>query len=203
MIITYYGVTCFKIQSGDTVLAIDPFSKETGLTPPRFQADVALTTKANAAHNTMDTLTGNPFLITDPGEYEVKGITIEGMAGELATLYTIEWEGMRLCHLGPIGTAKLSDEIRAFIGTPDVLFVPVGGSNSITASEAATIVTQIEPRIIIPMYYALPGLSLPLDAPDAFIKEFGEGTKPEEKFTFKIKDLPTEGMRLVYLQGGK
>jgi L-ascorbate metabolism protein UlaG (beta-lactamase superfamily) len=158
MIITYYGLSCFKIQSGDTVLAIDPFSKETGLMSPRFQADVVLSTKGDVAHNNTDALMGEPFPITDPGEYEIKGIAIEGMAGDLATMYAIDWEGMRLCHLGATGTAKLSDEVRAFLGTPDVLFVPVGGSNSITAAEAASVVTQIEPRIIVPMYYALPGL---------------------------------------------
>src|SRR3989344_1516310 len=56
MVITYYGVTCFKIQSGETVLAIDPYTKEAGLTPPRFQTDIALVTRNHPLSHNPDTL---------------------------------------------------------------------------------------------------------------------------------------------------
>src|SRR3989344_6720771 len=114
MVITYYGVSCFKIQSGDTVLAIDPFGKESGLTPPRFQTDVALITHAHENHSNFDSLASKGgdtevFKINSPGEYEIHGIQIHGVSsahdasGGLErgknTAYIITWEDIRIVHL--------------------------------------------------------------------------------------------------------
>src|SRR3990172_11684105 len=85
MVITYYGLSCFKIQSGDTVLAIDPFSKESGLVPPRFESHAVLSTHDHDNHNNIETLASKEedegaFKITGPGEYEFRGITVRGIA---------------------------------------------------------------------------------------------------------------------------
>ncbi len=206
MIITYYGLTCFKVQSGDTVLAIDPFSKATGLTPPRFVADVVLSTGVEAGPANGETLGGSPLLVRGPGEYETKGITIDGIAAGGTTLYLIEWEGIRLCHLGALTEKDFSAEVAEAVDSPDILFVPVGGGSALDTDDASTVVNKIEPRIIIPMYYKMPNLKTPvLSDPEKFIEEFGAGTKPEDKFTFKLKDLPQEETKLIVLaaQGGK
>lgn len=201
MIITYYGLTCFKVQSGETVLLLDPFSKESGLTPPRFQADVTLATSSAHRNGKSEGANGDALVITGPGEYETKGIVIDGITAEGNTLYVIEWDGMRLCHLGAAQEKAFTDEVLGRIGTPDVLFVPVGGGSSLAADEASALVNQIEPRVIIPMHYKMAGLKTPaLDGPEKFIAEFGEGVTPQEKFTCKLKDLPQEGAQLVYLE---
>ena len=201
MIITYYGLTCFKVQSGETALLLDPFSKESGITPPRFQADVTLANSFQHGNGESEGANGDTLVITGPGEYETKGIVIDGIAAGGSTIYIIEWDGVRLCHLGTAQEKAFTDEVLGLIGTPDVLFVPVGGGNSLAADEASALVNQIEPRIIIPMYYKTAGLKTPLlESPDKFIAEFGEGVAPQEKFTFKFKDLPQEGAQLVYLE---
>lgn len=201
MVITYYGATCFKIQAGDTVLAIDPYTKEAGLTPPRFQTDIALSTRDHPLSNNTNALAGNPFLITSPGEYETKGISIAGIATGIHTLYIIEWEGIRLCHLGALDEKHLPDATRERIGTPDILFVPVGGANSLDAEDAVKIINLIEPRIVIPMYYAFPGFSaLPLHTVDTFLKEIGSAAAPEEKLTLKKKDIPQDEMKIAVLK---
>ena len=201
MIITYYGVTCFKIQSGDVVLAIDPYSKEAGLTPPRFETDIVLSTRNNPMSNNTSALAGNPFTVTSPGEYETKAIGVEGVAAGDHTIYIIEWEGMRLCHVGALNEKELPDETRERIGTPDILFVPVGGGSAIDAEEAVHLINAIEPRIVVPMHYAFPGFSaLPLGAVDAFLKEIGSSPAPEERLTLKKKDVPQEEMKVVVLK---
>ena len=201
MIITYYGATCFKIQSGETVLAIDPYTKEAGLTPPRFQTDIALSTRNHPLSNNTDALAGSPFVITSPGEYETKGISVEGIAAGVHTLYVIEWEGMRLCHLGALNEKQLSDTTRERIGTPDILFVPVGGVNALDAEEAVHVINLIEPRIAIPMYYAFPGFTnLGLHTVDVFLKEIGSSSVAEEKLTLKKKDVPQDEMKVVVLK---
>ena len=201
MVITYYGATCFKIQSGDTVLAIDPYTKEAGLTPPRFQTDIALSTRNHPLFNNTDALAGNSFIITSPGEYEIKGISIEGVSAGVHTLYIIEWEGMRLCHVGALSEKELPNETRELIGTPDILFVPVGGGNAIDAEEAVHVINTIEPRIAIPTYYAFPGFSaLGLNKVDVFLKEIGSQPTAEDKLTLKKKDVPQEEMKIVVLK---
>ncbi|OGZ46847.1 MAG: hypothetical protein A3J54_00070 [Candidatus Ryanbacteria bacterium RIFCSPHIGHO2_02_FULL_45_13b] len=201
MVITYYGATCFKIQSGETVLAVDPYAKESGLTPPRFQTDIAISTRNHPLSNNMDALAGNPFIVTSPGEYEIKGVSIEGVATGIHTLYIVELEGMRLCHLGALDTKELPDATRERIGTLDILFVPVGGTNALDAEEAVHMINLIEPRIAIPMYYAFPGFSaLALHTVDMFLKEIGSTSVAEEKLTLKKKDVPQDEMKVVVLK---
>ena len=151
--------------------------------------------------NNTSALAGNPFTVTTPGEYETKAISVEGVATGEHTIYIVEWENMRLCHVGALHEKELPDETRERIGTPDILFVPVGGGNAIDAEEAVHLINTIEPRIVVPMYYAFPGFSaLPLGTVDAFLKEIGSSSAPEERLTLKKKDVPQEEMKVVVLK---
>jgi L-ascorbate metabolism protein UlaG (beta-lactamase superfamily) len=186
------------------VMVIDPFSRESGLTPPRGDAQMVLSTNPGPEHSNVSALGGNPFTITTPGEFELQGISIQGIPcesnGQQNTCYLIEWDDIKICHLGNIVKSALTEEVKEAIGTPDVLFVPVGGAGSLDAEEAALVTSQIEPRIVIPMRYNVSGLKTKLEEPKLFIKEVGdEKSKPEEKFVFKKKDLPQEQTTLVYL----
>ena len=212
--ITYYGLSCFKIQSGDTVLAVDPFSKESGLTPPRFEAQAVLSTHDHENHNNMETLASKDdrvFKITGSGEYEFRGIVIRGIdsfhdakGGKQKgknTIYIIEWEGMRLAHLGDYGEEALRSETQEALGTPDIMFLPVGGGDTIDGEAAAKLVNEIEPRVIIPMHYKISGLKVKLDGVEVFMKEMGEKAEPEEKFTIKKSGLPNaEDSKIVILK---
>jgi len=215
MVITYYGISCFKLQSGDTVLAIDPFSKESGLTPPRFEAHAVLSSHAHPNHANIDSLSAKKetsmFTITGPGEYEFRGIfvrgipsfhdTREGKEKGQNTIYTIEWEGMRMVHLGDFGESELRSETQEAIGAVDILFVPMGGKDTVDAEHAVKMVNKIEPRVVVPMHYKIPGLKTRWESVEEFLKEIGEKIKPEEKLTIKKKDLPSaEETRVVVLK---
>ena len=206
MIITYYGISCFKVQNGETVLFIDPFAKESGLTPPRGQATIVLSTNTDPNHSNIDAFAGDPFIITAPGEYEMKGIFIQGISTtnksnpQKNSCFVIEWDDIVFCHLGNIGKKDFTEDVQEAIGNPDILFVPVGGENSLDAEEAAAVTSKISPRIVIPMHYHTDSVKISLDKPSLFIKEVGdENAKPEEKFVFKKKDLPQEETKLIYL----
>ena len=198
-------------------MAFDPFSKESGLTPPRFESHAVLVSHDHENHNNADALSskdaegGVAFKITGPGEYEFKGITVRGVSSfhdekdgkskGKNTIYVVEWEGMRLAHMGDYGEATLRSEIQEALGTPDILFIPVGGGDTIDAEAAAKLLNQVEPRIIIPMHYKIPGLKDKLDGVDVFLKEMGEKVEAEEKLTVKKKDLPSaEDSRIVILK---
>src|SRR4030042_461352 len=110
MQLTWKGQSCFEISSSQgkdnrVTIVIDPFDEDTGLRLPKLEADVLLITHQHHDHNNKKAVSGNPFLIDGPGEYEVKGVFIQGVqashgaSGEKdkKTIYTINVEDLKIC----------------------------------------------------------------------------------------------------------
>lgn len=206
MQITWYGQACFRLESKDIRVLIDPFSKKIGLKEPRLNDAIMLVTHEHDDHNNTEN-GGEAFTVRGPGEYEKSGVQIVGISSfhdatqgserGLNTIYVIKFEDIKFCHLGDLGQNELTDEQIEMIGNVDILFVPIGGVYTIDGKQAVGIVKQIEPKIIIPMHYKVPGLSINLESPASFLKEIG--IKPEEVDTYRInaKSLPTEEMKLI------
>jgi len=201
MVINWYGQSCFKIIANALTIVTDPFAKNIGLRPPAFAADIVCVSHQHEDHNNISAIGGEPFVVDGPGEYEIKGISIlgvesfhdqkQGQERGLNTIYLIESEEIRLCHLGDFGQEKLSDEQLEALGGVDILFVPVGGKTTIDASTAAALVNQLEPKLVVPMHYKLPDLKVELDSADKFLKELGAPSKElVDKITVKKKLLP-------------
>ena len=210
MTITWYGQSCFKIDTREAVLAIDPFSKEIGLTPPRFHADVVLVTHSHPDHANADAIPGSPRVITDAGEYEVKGTRIQGIPTFHDTVegakrgpniaFRIVAEGVTLVHLGDFGEAALREETLEALGDVDVLLIPVGGTYTIDAETAVEVIAQIEPRVVIPMHYHVPDLRVKLEPVDEFLKAASaRNAERLPKLTLKKKDLPETETRILVL----
>jgi len=193
MVITYYGAACFRVQSGETVIAFAPPSKESKFKAPRFQTDIALINCNHPDYNGRDVLSAKDekkpvFIIDGAGEYEVAGIYIKGIS--TPTIYIVSFEDIVLCHLGAFTEKNLGPEIKEEIGEVDVLFVPIDENDG---QKAAWLISQIEPKIAIPMNYKEADLK-------HFLKEFGNNSiKPEEKLTIKKKDLSEEKTQVVAL----
>lgn len=198
MVITHYGGEFFKIQFGEATLALNPVSKDSKLKSARFGADVALVTLNNPDFNGVDQIGFGekmPFIVSGPGEYEIKGIFIKGFmfkskyGGDehINTIYSISLENMNLCFLGAISSPELTSEIKEALGDIDILFLPIGGEGVLTAAEANKLATALEPRMIIPMHFDGVGDK---KAITTFLKESGsEDVKPADKLTIKKKDL--------------
>ncbi|MBU1993071.1 MBL fold metallo-hydrolase [Patescibacteria group bacterium] len=213
MHIIWHGQSFFQLQTSlnkgeQTTVAIDPFDEATGLRVPSFSADVLLITHDHADHNNKKAIKGQPFLIEGPGEYEVKEIFIQGISSfhdeeqgkkrGVNTIYTLEIEEMRICHLGDFGQKELTEDQLEEIGNIDILMVPVGGEFTVDAKGAAHIISQLEPKIAIPMHYAAPNLKIKLDGVDKFLKEIGKkSVVPQPKLLIKKKDLPQETQVVV------
>jgi len=210
MTIHWPGHACFQIiaagnKGEQASVLIDPFSEEIGLKLPKLEPDILLVSHNHYDHNNIKQVSGSPFLITGPGEYEVKKVFIQGIPswhdekegkerGE-NTIYTIGTEEMRLCHLGDLGQKELTEEQLEKIGEIDILMIPVGGIYTISAKEAPKIISQIEPKIVIPMHYQIPKLELKkkLDGLDKFLKTMGiKKIEPLPKLSIKKKDLSEE-----------
>lgn len=215
MTITWLGQSCFKIQSGEVTLITDPYNSEVGFKLPRLTADIVTVSHDHFDHNNVAGVSGEngaPFLISSPGEFEVKGVFVygipfwhdksEGKERGVNIVYRIEMEGISIAHLGDLGHI-LSEEQVAELDGVDILLVPVGGKWTLGASEASEVINEIEPRIVIPMHYKIPGLKVDVDTVDKFLKEMG-ASKAEKLPKLKIskKDLPQEETKVILLEKG-
>lgn len=212
MIITYFGKQFFKIQKGETVLSLNPVSKssKTGLNA-HFGADIALVTINHPDYNGIEQLSHGdrvPLAITGPGDYEIKEIFIKGVFGEtviagkkyINTIYAFSIDNISVVFLGALSNSEISKEAHEAIGSPDILFVPVGGgdlakeTNMLSAKSAAKLALSFEPKMIIPMDYDDASLKV-------FLKEAGE-EKAEvvDKLTLKLKDLEGKEGEVVIIK---
>ena len=214
--IYWAGQSCFQIEVSNSRdhsadIVIDPFDEDTGLKLPNLSADIVLITHNHHDHNNVKGVKGTPFVIDGPGEYEVKEVFIngipsfhddkEGKEKGQNTIYLIEAEDLRFCHLGDLGQKQLTDEQLEKIDAVDVLMIPVGGEYTIDSSAAQKIISQIEPKIIIPMHYNLPKLKIKLDDVSKFLKTMGKNSiVPQDKLVVKTSTLPKDGMEIVVLQ---
>ncbi len=207
MTINWYGQACFRLEAKGVSVLIDPFSKEIGLRAPRLNDNIYIITHEHFDHNNLEGIAEDSFVIRGPGEYEKSGVYIEGIKSfhdnvegkqrGLNTMYVIRFDDLRICHLGDLGQSQLTDQQIEAIDEVDVLMIPIGGIYTIDGIQASKIINQIEPKIIIPMHYKVPGLNIDLESSQKFLKEIG--LKPEEVETLKIakKTLPTEEIKLV------
>jgi L-ascorbate metabolism protein UlaG (beta-lactamase superfamily) len=205
MIINWYGQNCFKIvasksKNGNITIITDLFNKEIGLRAPKNDADILIMSKSGVI-NKEDL--GNAFLVECPGEYDVKDTYIYGfksLDNESGSFYTLEIEDIRICHLGFMGMKGLSAEQVEEIGDVDILMIPVGDVDALDAKTAIKIMSDIEPKITIPMNYKVPGIKTKLDDLSVFLKALGIKSLPAiPKLSIKKKDLPTDEAKIIVL----
>lgn len=216
MNIIWHGQSCFQITSSQGKnnhinIVIDPFGDEIGLRLPKLEADILLVSHQHSDHNNVKAVSGNPVLVTGPGEYEIKEASIQGIESfhdnsqgkerGSNTIYIIETEDIRVCHLGDLGQKELTSEQVEKIGEVDVLLIPVGGIYTISAKEALKIMSQLEPKITIPMHYQIPKLKIKLDDINKFLKTMGiKKLEPLPKLVVKKKDISSEEAKIIVLK---
>lgn len=200
MIISWLGDAGIRIQTKETVVLIDPPGTDVGFKPTKQSATVVALTQADGTD--AKSVTGDPLLITSPGEYERQGIFIYGIqlpADPTRVHFRVEAEELSLGHLGGLKTKLENGQIEAFEGV-DILFVPVGGKSVYNADEAATLISQIEPRIVIPIQHKSSGSTAGYSDVTAFLKEMGSKSSDViDKFKIVKKDLPADETKVMVL----
>lgn len=221
MQIIWHGQSCFELISSQSkgsqvTLVVDPFDEETGLRLPKLEADVLLVTHSHHDHNNIKAVLpvpgsqNPPVLIDGPGEYDVKDVLIRGIPSwhdEVGgkekgpnTIFVIEAEELKICHLGDLGQKELTSEQVEQIGEVDILLMPIGGIFTISAKEAVKVMSQIEPSVTIPMHYQLPKLKMNIDGLDKFLKTVGlKKIEPLNKLSIKKKDILPEEAKIIVL----
>ncbi|MCU0653429.1 MAG: MBL fold metallo-hydrolase [Candidatus Pacebacteria bacterium] len=217
MQIIWHGQSCFEIViakgKGESVsVLIDPLDEaKTGLKTSKTDSQIVLFTNESYTTRKLDKIAPQAFLVDGPGEYEIKGVYVRGIdfnfgkeaaerSSKTGTIYTIETEDMKLCHLGNIADAELTQGQVEKIGNIDVLMFPLGDGAKMGAKEALKIVSQIEPSIAIPMNYEIPKLELAAGNLKEFLKAAGVGEiEAAPKLTVKKKDIGPEEAKIVVL----
>ncbi len=217
MNIQYYGDFCFKISTKpagrateDVVIWTDLLPKGSGLRAPAGQVNLVLISHGNEE---MPGAFGNETVVLDaPGEYAVKGMTAfgfpayrdteEGVERGQNVIFIFESEDIHICYLGALGH-NLSPEMLDKLNGVDILFIPIGGADALDSKLAAELVRKIEPRIVIPMHYKIPGLTLPLETEKAFCSAMGNcPTQTLPKLNIKKKDLDGKLMEVILMERG-
>lgn len=207
MEITWFGLSCFRIRSRTATIVTDPYDKSVGLNLPRLKADIVTVSHDAPGHNAAHAVKGEPHILSGPGEYEIRGVFITGLdirpenkrkRERRNTVFLFELEDLRVCHLGDLQHVPSQAEVEEALGEVDVLFVPVGGGEALNATQAAEVVSLLEPRIVIPMHYRVPGLALKLDPVQKFLKEMGSEKAPTlDVLRLSRADLPEETQVIV------
>lgn len=193
MIITNHGKQFFKIQQGDTVIAINPISKDSKeFNKVKFGSNIVLVTTNHPDFNGIENATygdNEPFVVEGPGEYEISDIFITGFETKSVidgkeyynTVYKIRFEEMVIVFCGNI-SSDLDPKIKEQIVEPDLLFVPINGNNTIDPVKAHKLANSLEAKAVVPMDFDKANLA-------QFLKESGENVEPVEKATLKKKDF--------------
>ncbi|HET7380707.1 MAG TPA: MBL fold metallo-hydrolase [Gaiellales bacterium] len=210
MDVTWLGQSCFRLRGKNAAVVTDPYPPTLGLRLPRQEAELVTVSHDHANHNYMQAVREGAFEIKGPGEYEVAGVSVIGLStfhdAEKGakrgrnTVYLIEIDDVRICHLGDLGHG-LDDEDAEKVSSVDVLLVPVGGRTAINAVQAAEVVRQLEPRFVVPMHYAVPGLKKELDGLERFLKEMAvAASEPQPKLSVQSTSASEWETKVVVLE---
>lgn len=200
MEITWLGHSCFRIKGSRATVITDPYAPDLGYSLGKQKADIVCVSHQHPGHNYIQGITGEPKSLTGPGEYEISGVLIIGIAtfhdterGQHRgknTVYLMQIDEIAVCHLGDLGHVLTAEQVEE-LGNVDVLLLPVGGSSTIAAPTAAEVVRQLEPAVVIPMHFRTAALSRELDPVDRFLKEIGvTDVKPQPKLSLTKSSLP-------------
>lgn len=189
MKIKYLGHSAFVLTSdeGKKVLT-DPYESGSyggavGYKPITEKVDVVTASHEHEDHFCLDGLPEGYEVVKTPGKHDAAGFSISGVKTYHDTsggkdrgrniVFTIDVDGMRVCHLGDLGHV-LSEEEVAAIGNVDVLLVPVGGHFTIGPREALEVVKALTPAVTIPMHYKTESLDFPIAPVEDFLSLAGD-----------------------------
>jgi L-ascorbate metabolism protein UlaG (beta-lactamase superfamily) len=200
MEIIWLGHSCFRLKGSHATVITDPYSPDLGYSSGKLTANVITVSHQHPGHSHVSGVSGEPKVVTGPGEYEISGVLIIGMptfhdnnGGKNRgknTAYLIEIDEITICHLGDIGHVLSTSQVEE-IDNVDILLLPTGGGSTINASRAAETVRQLEPKVVIPMHYKTEAIKRELEPVDKFLKEMGvKEVSSQPKLNFTKSNLP-------------
>ncbi len=223
MELTWYGRTCIRLKGRDAVVVMDPYQSVVGPTGRGIAGEIvtfshpddsplprAKGKRSRDGGSVIPTSLEDAFVLDGPGEYEVRHVLVTGVRSYRddargaqrgrQTAFAVELDGLHTIHLGDIGHL-MTEEKLGDIGTVDLACVPVGGA--LSATRAAELIAQLDPKIVIPM----PVCEVEADCAEAlarFLHEMGATPPPPQaKLSISISGLPDETTTVLLEARGK
>ncbi len=204
--ITWLGHSCFRLRDRAATVVTDPYGKDLGLNLVRVRADLVTVSHDADDHNYVKGVKGDYQVLSGPGEYEVSSVFVTGLelrgdrkakkdaaSAPRNTVFLFEFDDLTVCHLGDLNLVPTQAQVEEALGEVDVLLIPVGGGETLNASQAAEVVSLLEPHIVVPMHYHVPDSELKLDSVGKFLKEMGlDKVAPQEVLKVGRGSLPDE-----------
>ena len=211
MEITWYGRACFRLKGRHATVITDPCPPKTGFVAGKHDVDLLTISHDHPDHTYTRSISAG-MTLTRPGEYEFADLLVTGVRtwhdGEGGrergenVIFAFEVDGVHVCHLGDLGHLLTDEQIHE-IGPIDVLLVPAGGSTTISPAEAAKVVAQLEPKVVIPMHYATDGGSKDLLGPETFLHELATEPIRLPKASLTRSTLPEESQVVLLEARGR
>ena len=222
MEITWLGHSCFVLRGKNVTLITDPFSPQPGQLQEeplkaregKINAPIVTISHNHPGHNFVEGVGGNPRVVRGPGEYEISDVLITGVPSYhdakrgaergRNTIYIIHMDDLVICHLGDLGHILQEEQLEE-VADADILLIPISGSNTLSAAQAAEVISQVEPHVVIPMHYRPStgtgeGLGT-LDPLDKFCREMGiEAVNAQPKLNILRSNLPVETQVVILSQ---
>ena len=214
MEISWLGHACFQLRGKNAILITDPFPPQAAPVlgessrKGNLSASIVTVSHTHAMHDFVERVGGNPRVVRGPGEYEIRDVLITGVAsyhdsqrGQVHgrnTMYIIHMDDLMLCHLGDLGHTLQESQLEE-VADADILFIPIGGGNALNPTQTAEVISQIEPRVVIPMHYPVTATGEISSELTLFCREMGvETIEPQPKLSITRSSLPVE-MQVVLL----
>ena len=219
MEITWLGHSCFVLRGKNVTLITDPFSPQHGqlqeeahkARESKINAPIVTISHNHPGHNFVEGVGGNPRVVRGPGEYEISDVLITGVPSYhdakrgaergRNTIYIIHMDDLVICHLGDLGHILQEEQLEE-VADADILLVPISGSNTLSAAQAAEVISQVEPHVVIPMHYRpSTGTGEGPDPLDKFCREMGiEAVNAQPKLSILRSNLPVETQVVILSQ---
>lgn len=197
----WIGHSCFRLRGKDATVITDPCARSSGYSLSGLTADVVTVSNAHPNHSALTEVGGEPTVVDGPGEYEIRGVLVTGVRttppkspGAVAgnTAYIITIDDVTLCHLGDLADFPTTEQIE-LMKDVNILLVPVGGHCTIGPAQAVEVISQVEPKIVVPMHYATDISTVELEGVDRFLREMGIAQpEPQPRLHITHSSLPGE-----------
>lgn len=201
MELVWIGHSCFRLRGRDAAVLTDPCARASGYSLGKVTADVVTVSNSHPHHAAIDEVGTNPTVLNGPGEYEVGGVLVTGVRthphqsaerNPRNTAYIITIDDVTVCHLGDLASLLTTEQIE-LMKDVDVLLVPVGGHCTIGPAEAVEVISQVEPKLVLPMHYATEVSTSELEGVDRFLREMGLAqVEPQPRLNVTRSSLPAE-----------
>ncbi len=213
MEIVWSGHSCFTLRGKATTLVVDPCPPAASCITRWDRPQTVLVSHGHEGHSYTEEIPGEPHVFCGPGEYEVGGAFITGLGtfhdaeqGAVRgrnTVFVIELEGLRLCHLGDLGHSLSAPALRE-VGNVDILFVPVGNVTTLRVAEALSIVRSLQPRYVLPMHYRTETARPDLEPIETFLTAMAvQAPEPRPKLSVTTTSLPPSPQVVILACDGR